>query len=62
MTKTNATATNCAHYWVIDSPNGITSTGRCKRCGLVKEFYNDFDSSVAPDSGHSEKQRAAAHH
>jgi hypothetical protein len=32
----------CAHYWIIDSPNGRTSTGVCKFCGTVNEFSNDF--------------------
>ena len=30
----------CSHYWIIDSPNGPTSVGRCKYCGAVKEFTN----------------------
>jgi hypothetical protein len=30
----------CSHYWIIDSPNGPTSVGRCKYCGAVKEFDN----------------------
>jgi hypothetical protein len=32
----------CTHYWIIDSPNGHTSTGVCKFCGAVHEFSNDF--------------------
>ncbi|MFC1848104.1 hypothetical protein ACFLXV_02180 [Chloroflexota bacterium] len=30
----------CQHHWVIESPNGPTSTGSCKHCGAVKEFDN----------------------
>jgi hypothetical protein len=33
----------CAHHWVIAAPNGETSTGRCKVCGLEKEFPNSAD-------------------
>ena len=29
------------HHWQIDSPQGPTSTGRCK-CGAEKEFRNSF--------------------
>ena len=30
----------CRHHWVIDSPQGATSLGRCKLCNEVKEFRN----------------------
>jgi len=30
----------CTHYWVIESPQGPTSLGRCKFCGAVSEFSN----------------------
>ncbi|HZP56668.1 MAG TPA: hypothetical protein VFC53_03835 [Dehalococcoidia bacterium] len=33
----------CAHHWVIASPNGATSHGVCKRCGLEKEFPNSAE-------------------
>ncbi len=32
----------CNHYWEIEVANGPTSTGKCKRCGEVREFYNAF--------------------
>ena len=31
---------DCPHHWLIDSPNGSTSTGVCKLCGAVKQFRN----------------------
>lgn len=31
---------NCPHYWLIDSPAGETSEGRCKHCGATRTFYN----------------------
>jgi hypothetical protein len=34
------TIPQCRHHWVIDSPHGATSLGRCKRCGEEKEFRN----------------------
>jgi hypothetical protein len=30
----------CAHYWQIQSPDGSTSGGICKRCGERREFFN----------------------
>ena len=33
----------CAHHWVIASPNGATSKGVCKRCGLEKDFPNSAE-------------------
>jgi hypothetical protein len=35
-----ATKAKCTHYWVIESPQGPTSLGRCKFCGSVSEFSN----------------------
>ena len=34
------TKAKCTHYWVIESPQGPTSLGRCKICGAVSEFSN----------------------
>jgi len=33
----------CLHHWVIDTPNGATSAGHCKRCGVEKEFRNSSE-------------------
>jgi hypothetical protein len=30
----------CRHHWLIETPHGATSLGRCKRCGEVREFRN----------------------
>ena len=35
----------CAHYWVIDVPDGPVSQGTCKICGEVREFSNSIDSA-----------------
>jgi hypothetical protein len=46
---TNATeaqqhsAAFCQHHWVIDTPNGALSGGRCKRCGANREFRNSSE-------------------
>lgn len=34
------TAGGCRHHWVIETPSGSVSGGRCKRCGQTKEFRN----------------------
>ena len=30
------------HHWLIESPNGPTSVGTCKVCGLIREFKNSI--------------------
>lgn len=30
----------CAHHWDIETPAGPTSRGRCRHCGLEREFVN----------------------
>jgi hypothetical protein len=32
---------NCRHHWLIEVPNGPTSHGHCKRCGLERDFFNN---------------------
>ncbi len=29
-----------SHFWLVESPNGPTSIGRCRYCGAVKELAN----------------------
>ena len=40
---TSANAPVCPHHWVIDTPNGSLSGGRCKRCGITREFRNSSE-------------------
>ena len=37
---------SCAHHWVIATPNGATSVGRCKVCGTEKEFPNSAEDGL----------------
>jgi len=30
----------CRHHWIIESPNGPTSRGRCRLCGDERDFTN----------------------
>jgi len=40
------TVEGSAHFWVIDAPNGPTSHGTCKECGISQEFRNSIESST----------------
>lgn len=35
----------CAHQWLIESPQGPTSLGICSKCGERKKFVNYFASN-----------------
>lgn len=38
--RKRAARMGCAHYWIIESPQGPISKGVCKYCGAVSEFSN----------------------
>ncbi len=42
----DAPSAACRHHWVIDTPNGAVSGGRCKRCGVDKEFRNSSEEML----------------
>lgn len=44
--KTLEQVTTCCHHWRIESPNGPTSRGVCRRCGAVREFHNSVPGFV----------------
>ncbi|MDP2632654.1 MAG: hypothetical protein Q8P25_02940 [Candidatus Curtissbacteria bacterium] len=35
--------TFCQHHWIIETPQGVTSSGECKNCHEVREFQNGAD-------------------
>ena len=39
------TVSECVHHWVIDTPSGPASRGRCKLCGGEREFKNYLDNT-----------------
>jgi hypothetical protein len=43
----------CQHHWVIDTPRGAMSQGRCKRCGEEREFRNSAHDYVWEDDSNS---------
>jgi hypothetical protein len=55
----------CRHHWVIETPNGAVSTGRCKRCGAGRQFRNSnedllWDSDSFSLNGSRYRGRKAA--
>jgi hypothetical protein len=47
-----APVVTCQHHWVIETPRGAMSEGRCKRCGEEREFRNSaHDHLWEDDSG-----------
>src|SRR3989337_4407616 len=43
----------CKHHWLIETPRGTTSKGRCKRCGAEREFRNSASDYVWEDDSGS---------
>jgi hypothetical protein len=42
LSKSNTKQQECIHHWIIDTPHGQTSYGKCKHCGAVAEFSNTW--------------------
>ena len=55
------TANDCAHHWMIESPDGTTSTGVCNLCGTVREFVNSYESKEFNDTGRRRKPQLVTH-
>jgi len=51
-TNTNPEVTpskdGCTHHWMIESPQGETSMGKCKLCGDKRSFQNYNNSGLYP--------------
>ena len=45
----------CQHHWVIASPRGAMSEGRCKRCGEEREFRNSTADYIWDDDSTKDK-------
>lgn len=41
----------CRHRWIIETPNGATSRGFCKRCGATRRFPNAADDALLDSGG-----------
>lgn len=46
-------AGTCRHHWLIESPRGALSTGRCKLCGEQREFRNSSSDYIWDDDSSS---------
>ena len=40
------TTETCVHHWILQTPNGPTSEGTCKRCHQVRSFLNYVEASA----------------
>ena len=52
-----------SHAWKIDSPNGPTSQGECRKCGTTRAFANSDEASWVgnkPPGERGFKSQAAA--
>ena len=47
----------CTHHWVIDQPNGPTSTGVCRVCEKVREFKNSPEEHGFNEKGKKNRIR-----
>ena len=45
MEETEEQIDECQHHWIIDTPNGPMSNGKCRKCGVTTEFRNSVQSS-----------------
>ena len=48
-----AEVTTCRHHWIIESPRGSLSAGRCKLCGEEREFRNSANDYILDDDSSS---------
>ena len=47
----------CRHHWIIESPHGALSGGRCKICGEEREFRNSANDYIWDDDSSSSGSR-----
>ncbi len=48
----------CTHHWVIETPLGPMSKGKCKICGEEKEFSNQWRPNNTIGSGWDNSKEA----
>jgi len=44
-TETRETTAECRHHWEIEPASNPVSMGKCRRCGLEKEFKNYLEET-----------------
>ena len=50
----------CVHHFLLEPPNGPTSKGVCKKCGLEREFNNSESYSAYDDALTAKQKKASA--
>jgi len=43
----------CRHHWIIETPRGALSDGRCKICGEERQFRNSTSDYIWDDDSSS---------
>ena len=43
----------CRHHWIIETPRGAVSAGRCKLCGEERDFRNSANDYIWDDDSSS---------
>lgn len=51
--QAEAPEVTCQHHWIIETPRGALSQGRCKRCGEEREFRNSATDHLWEDESGS---------
>ncbi len=41
------TTTQCPHHWLIETPDGPISKGKCQLCGEEREFNNSTGFGIS---------------
>lgn len=36
----------CVHHWLMDSPKQATVHARCKKCGLIRRFFDAYERAA----------------
>ncbi len=52
-TQSQVEAPTCQHHWLIETPRGAMSRGRCKRCGEERDFRNSAQDYLWEDESGS---------
>jgi hypothetical protein len=52
---------DCCHHWVIESPDGPTSSGICRDCGEMRDFKNSIQvTSWASVGSHANRNKRSS--
>ena len=60
MIEEQPSESECAHYWLVERPNGPTSRAVCKLCGVSAEFRNSIQGTGWDREGRAGKRMRPA--